>query len=426
MTTNPPTAIEASIDNLVLTEGQQEALERIWEFLLNPIEQAFVLEGYSGCGKSTLVRTFLDRLPGFIKTAKLIQPKFQELEVAMTATTNKAAENLYRITGMGVTTIHSFLGLRVDTDYRTGTTTLIPRTKDLKEGYLVFIDEASYIDPQLLKMVFTRTRNCKIIFVGDPAQLTPITMTTAPVFEAGFPTAKLTQVVRQAEGNPIIDLSTMFRHTVNTGVWPTFTPDGMVIQHLSQSDFLAQIEQEFTRPDWKYLDSKILAWTNKKVIAYNHHINNMKTGSPNFQIGDYAICNSFINIGRQSVKTDQTVEIRDISHDTEALGVMGNYFELDNGVVAFMPKSLEEKNARLKKAKAEKRFGDVAIIESEWIDLRSASAQTINKSQGSTYDKVYIDLNDVARCNSGNQIARMMYVGISRARSQVFLTGDLA
>jgi ATP-dependent exoDNAse (exonuclease V) alpha subunit len=64
-------------------------------------------------------------------------------------------------------------------------------------------------------------------------------------------------------------------------------------------------------------------------------------------------------------------------------------------------------------------------IDQSWIDLRAAYAQTINKSQGSTYDKVFIDLDNVSRCHVGDQIARMMYVGVSRARSQVIFTGDL-
>lgn len=60
-----------------------------------------------------------------------------------------------------------------------------------------------------------------------------------------------------------------------------------------------------------------------------------------------------------------------------------------------------------------------------WIDLRAAYACTINKAQGSTYDKVFIDLDDIKKCNSGNQIARMLYVGVSRARLIVYLCGDL-
>ena len=411
---------------ITLTEDQQKAMNAFQQFLLDPTETVFVLSGYSGCGKSTLVRTLLDKLPVFMKTAKLIDPNQKEYGVALTATTNKAAENLARITGSSVTTIHSFLSLRVNTDYKTGVTTLSPRNWNPVENYLLFIDEASYIDSKLLELIFKLTNKCKIVFVGDPAQLTPVKSSATPVFGANFNGAALTQVVRQAEGNPIVDLSTKFRHTVNTGEFFSFKPDGHHIQHLNEMDFHEAIINEFARPDWSYADSKILAWTNKKVIAYNQFVRNQVKGSPDFHVGDYAVCNSYIQIGKTSIKTDELVEITDIAGWTEMYGVKGRFFELNGNTNVFFPRSLEEANARVKKAKADGDFSLVAHIESGWIDLRAAYASTINKSQGSTFDKVFIDLSDVSRCNSGDQIARMLYVAVSRARSQVFLTGDLA
>lgn len=410
---------------ITLTQDQQSALDAFQNFLLDPIEQVFVLSGYSGCGKSTLVRTIIDRIPDFMRTAKLINPNQKEYEIELTATTNKAAENLGQITGMGAITIHSFLGLRVQTDFRTNTTTLIPSAKDPKEGYLLFIDEASYVDKQLLGFIFKMTKNCKVVFIGDPAQLTPVKSQGTPVFDANFTGAALTTVVRQAEGNPIVDLSTKFRHTVNTGEFFSFTPDGESVKYLERADFNAAIEAEFTRADWRYQDSKILAWTNKCVIGYNHYVRNLAKGDPHFAVGDYAVCNSFINVNRQSVKTDQLVQITGISADEESYGVIGNWFTLDSGLRAFMPKTLESKNARIKQARAEDDFHTGTTIENTWIDLRAAYACTINKSQGSTFDRVFVDLDDIRRCNSGDQIARMLYVGISRARHQVFLTGDL-
>ena len=410
---------------ITLTEDQQNALEAFHNFLLDPIEQVFVLSGYSGCGKSTLVRTIIDRIPDFMRTAKLINPSQKEYAIELTATTNKAAENLGQITGMSATTIHSFLGLRVQTDFRTNTTTLIPSAKDPKEGYLLFIDEASYVDKQLLGFIFKMTRNCKVVFIGDPAQLTPVKSQGTPVFEANFTGAALTTVVRQAEGNPIVDLSTKFRHTVNTGEFFSFTPDGEHVKYMKREEFNAAIEAEFTRPNWRYKDSKILAWTNKCVIGYNHYVRNLAKGDPHFAVGDYAVCNSFISVNRTSVKTDQLVQITGISEDDLEYDVLGNWFTLDSGLRAFMPKTLESKNARLKLARAQDDFHIGSQIESTWIDLRAAYACTINKSQGSTFDRVFVDLDDIRRCNSGDQIARMLYVGISRARHQVFLTGDL-
>jgi ATP-dependent exoDNAse (exonuclease V) alpha subunit len=79
----------------------------------------------------------------------------------------------------------------------------------------------------------------------------------------------------------------------------------------------------------------------------------------------------------------------------------------------------------VKHFQAKKLYGVIAEMESYFIDLRAAYACTINKSQGSTYDRVYIDLEDVRKCKNPNLLARLLYVGVSRARHQVFLTGSI-
>lgn len=414
------------MSQISLTTQQQNALNAFFSFMGDPDEQVFVLRGYSGTGKSTLVKTILEQMSSRVKIIQLLNPKFREKEIVLTATTNKAAENLSFLSGQGVSTIHSHLGLRVETDYRSGKTTMVPtKRKSTPEHQIIFIDEASYVDSQLLEYCFELTRDCKIVFIGDPAQLTPVKSTTAPVFAANFPGAELTQVVRQAEGNPIIDLATKFRHTVNTGEFFSFKPDGQVVSHMDRDEFDAAVLAEFNRPDWTFRESKVLGWTNKCVIAYNQGINNVVKGNPHLDIGDYAICNSFLSVGKSSIKTDQTVFISKISPETVRYDVPGFDLELDHHIHVFLPKSREEKNNRLKKAKADGDFNLVRIIDSEWADLRSAYASTINKAQGSTYDKVFIDLDDISKCNSGDQIARMLYVAVSRARHNVVLTGDL-
>lgn len=410
---------------ITLTEGQQKALESFITFLVDPIETVFVLSGYSGTGKTTLVKTLLENLSSYTKTAKLLNPKVRDYVVGLTATTNKAAENFSQITGYPVSTIHSYLGLRVHTDYTTNTTKLIPSRKDLvKENALVFIDEASYIDKQLLGLIFQMTRNCKIVFMGDPAQLTPVKSQGTPVFDAKFSGAALTEVVRQAKDNPIVDLSTKFRHAVNTGEFFQFKPDGHHIQYMDRDIFDDAVTKEFTRPDWKYQDSKFLAWTNKKVIDYNHAIANLVKGDPRFQVGDYAICNKFVSSGRKTIKTDQLVCITGMDSGIERYGVPGSNVTLDYSMTLFFPDSLKAKNDFIKEMRAQDQLHRVAEAEMEWVDLRSAYACTINKAQGSTFDRVFIDLDDVSRCNMGDQIARMLYVAVSRARQQVFLTGD--
>lgn len=409
---------------ITLTEGQQNALNQFITFLASPLMQTFVLCGYAGTGKSTLIRELLDQYPALLKAVRLINPHSINYDLVLTATTNKAAEAMAQITGMEVKTIHSHLGLRVKTDYMTKTSELTwakGRVTPLQQ--LIFIDEASFIDPALLSMIFKGVRDCKIVFIGDPAQLNPVKCSTTPVFSAGFPTAMLTEVVRQAKGNPIIELATAFRETVSTGKFFSFTPDGEHIQYLSRDDFNQAVLDEFTRPDWKFNDSKVLAWTNGCVIEYNKAIQNHTKGRVQFAPGDYAINNTFISVGARSLKTDQLVYISCVGGDTERLGVKGNIHVAD-GIEVFMAHDREDVKKRLVQAQLDGDYSAAQAIAS-WADLRAASACTINKSQGSTYNKVFIDLDDVKRCTNGNSLARLLYVATSRARNQVVFTGDL-
>ena len=415
-----------AVKPITLTADQQSAMDSFHDFLLDPQQTVFVITGYSGCGKSTLVRTIIDTLPSFKQAIALVDSDWK-YETVLTATTNKAAENLSQIVGDDARTIHSFLGLRVQTDWKTGNTTLVATNHTPLENYLVFIDEASQIDNSLLQKIFERLARCKVVFIGDPAQLTAVNSSKAPVFHANFNEAKLTEVVRQAAGNPIVDLSTKFRNTVNTGQFFSFKPDGHHIKHMDRDSFNEAIKAEFTRPDWRFSDSKILGWTNKCVISYNQQVRALVGSQPDFQVGEYAICNSYMSYGRnKNIKTEQLVQITRITDPAESHGVPGKLYEVDNYMIFFMPETYEARAQAIKKFKAEGNLVIANTIDQDWIDLRAAYACTINKAQGSTFDKVFIDLNDVSKCNNGDTLARLLYVAVSRARNHVYLTGDLA
>ena len=416
---------------ITLTEGQQNAFDRFLEFLVNPNEPVFILEGYAGTGKSTLVRELFNKLPDFLKSLDFLGGNAKKLGVYLTATTNKAASALSIITNQEVRTIHSFLNLRVKTQYTSGIETyLVPTSTDVVKNSLVFIDEASYIDNELLRLIFKYIdhNTSKIVFMGDPAQLTPVRSTKSPVFDLKAPRASLTEVVRQSKDNPIIDLATRFRGVVNGEDWFSFTTDNIHIKHMDKEEFEKTIKEEFSREDWKYHDSKILAWTNKKVIEYNNLIKEIRTGDTVFTQGDIALNNEFVKgKDRGYLSTDELVQILEVT-PTQQLGVDGFMYTVlgVNGPVSlFGPKHLQDKKDLIKKLTQEGNIQDLAEVEGNWVDLRDVYACTINKSQGSTYDKVYIDLSDIAKCKQGNLMARLLYVAVSRAKNEVILTGDL-
>lgn len=424
----------ANLDTIVLSNDQSNALDKFVAFLCDPHETVFVLEGYSGTGKTTLIRVLMDRLEKFIQATKLIWPGYPDYAVQLTATTNKAADTFSQVTGQDVRTIHSFLELRLHTDYKSGAKMLVPkRENDPKIGYMLFIDEASYINPELMGLIFSQTRNCKIVLMGDPAQLLAPKCFVAPAFQAGFKGAMLSEVMRQQvngvpQTNPITELATLFRHTVNGQGWPKFKPDGQYVEYLQRSDFEDAIIDEFTRPEWEYHDSKVLAFTNACVISYNNAIRGKVAGDPKLQPGDYAENNSFILVGaagsKSSIKTDELVYISAIEPDSEHCGIMGNWVTVNYDTRVFHPHSRKAKQQFINEERAAGRFKNVQEAEN-WIDLRAVFAQTVNKAQGSTYKKVFIDLDNIRTCNFPNQMARMLYVAVSRATTKVYLTGDL-
>jgi hypothetical protein len=415
------------MSELVLTHDQKTAYEAFKTFIVNPKEHVFILKGYAGTGKSRLVKEFLEVIPKCVSTLKLLSSdKFIEPEILVTATTNKAVDALRDKVQQDVVTIYSALGLRVQYNSKENKSCLIKgENHQILNDKIIFIDEAGTLSPVDLRLLWDSTDKCKIIFIGDPAQLLPITYAYSPVFVTGFPTYELKEVVRQKEGNPIIDLATAFRDVINGGQFFSFVPDGHYIQHLPRIAFEAACIKEFSRPDWKHNDSKILAWRNTTVIAYNKGLREHIVGSPEFQEGDYAVCNKYMSFRNGRIKTDQSVHISLIGYEVFAYGIPGYKVLIDNTYISFLPKDWQAAKNKRKQAEKDGDFCTVSDIDNTWIDLRAMYACTINKSQGSTYDKVFIDLDDIKQCRNPNMIARLLYVGVTRARHQVIFTGDL-
>lgn len=420
------------MSGITLTADQDAAAKAFSQFLLKPGADTFVLEGFSGTGKSTLMKHLNSLIPKIEKTAKLMGGGLHKKlpwQMIYTATTNKAAANLSSIVEEPVKTIQSTIGATVRTDYRSNKTSLHfarRADKDTMHHKIVFIDEASYIGEELMEMIYQRTNNTKLVFVGDPAQLLEVGSTSSPVFDSNLPTARLSQVVRQAEQNQIQELSTLLRGCVEGQPMPVFDPNGSDIVALERNDFDAKIVEEMSREDWTPEDSRVLVWTNQAARNYNQGIRMTLTGQPMLQEGDYAIVNRFIKPSdtRAPLITDQTVRIDWIGESTREHGVAGRFYRIEK-TEFFMPDDPNHRQRRVQEARSNEDWHIVEMIDTSWIDLRSPYSSTVNKAQGSTYRNVFIDLTDIGKCMDKNQMYRMLYVAVSRASERVYVTGTV-
>jgi exodeoxyribonuclease V len=415
---------------ITLTQDQQAAYDAVESFVQDPLQDRHIISGYAGVGKTTLVDTIINNLE------RMLAGQYNDIaslvwEPVLTATTNKAAEALQASTGRPVQTVQKFLGLIVRKDWDNGGKSYLARGRrsTYQTNKIVFVDEASYATQELMDYIDELCNGCKVIYIGDAAQLAAPKTVTTPVFSKGYPGSALTEVVRQAKGNPIIELATGFRNIVRgEQSWFPIVIDGEHIQHMSGTEYEQALMAEFDRPDWHFKDSKVLAYTNARVIEYNRALSNQIDGKLEIEVGDYVVNNNYVKLDRpsgepSSISTDAIVHVTAMT-PSSYYGVQGFDVTLDDYHLAFMPSQRTDVKELLKLKKSEEDFESMEII-SNWVDLRATYACTVNKSQGSTFKKVFIDLTDIGKCRNYSTMARLLYVAVSRASHQLILTGDL-
>ena len=406
--------------SIVLTADQQAAYGEIITLLTTPRKE-LVINGFAGTGKTTLVNSFLHEWPQFVA---LSGGSFRDYEIHLTATTNKAADALSSATGLETATIHSLLGLRVkNTGFRK--TELVDSGKEVPDGCLIIIDEASFIDEDLLKKIRQKTKSCKVIYLGDPCQLKPVGSDDTPVFTAGIPTANLTQIVRQSDDSPIQKLSRALRDHVDGKPMPKAGVDGVNIFHMPQAEF----EQSFINDCKNGSGNSVraLAWTNQVAIGYNELVAHALSGNTDIKLGDTAVVNKQVQKrGVYKLPTDSTVHVVGLSAwKVGNNGIESRDVEISTGIVLRQARDHADTIPLIKAAYDRGNADQAYIFENLYVDLRLMYASTVNKAQGSTYDTVYIDLNDIGKCRDADQVRRMLYVAVSRARNKVVFTGDI-
>lgn len=411
---------------ITLTADQQVALATFCQFLLKPDEKFMVIQGSAGCGKTTLIDYMIKALKARRKMYQLLFNKRcnkADFSIAVTATTNKAVAVLNKICNEDVRTIQSYLNLRVTPNYKTGAMDLTAnKGYQLIHNALIIIDEASFINDELFRFIDQTCIDCKVVLIGDYYQLAPVKQKKSIMETLNCSKAILNKVMRH--GGSILDASAQFRETVKTGVFKDIILASDVV-HLSGPDFQQAVNNAFLNADYHENSARILAWTNQKVVQYNQYIRQLRGYPEQFQKGEIVFTNNPI-IGRSKIwPVDSIVEITNLGKETTHHGVSGRVIKIENSVSCFCPYNPMQVRALLKQLAAAKDWITYYQIKESWLDLRPAYASTVHKSQGSTYDQVFIDLSDIGQCTINSDIARMLYVAISRARCKVYLYGSL-
>lgn len=420
--------------NYNLNPGQKAAADAFLQFLFSE-DKEFIIAGAAGVGKTHLMTYIIDEtMTRYLEMCKLLDIAPEYDNVVMTATTNKAAEVLAQVTKRPTQTVHSFFNLTVKDDFESGKT-VIKRTDRWKvhERKIIFVDECSMIDTELHKVLHDGTYKCKLVYVGDKNQLPPVHEKISPIYKGNAPLYELTQPMRNAGQPALMDVCQQLRETVSTGEFHPIRMVPGVIDHLDDDQMQTELARVFHDQTHH---ARVLAYTNGRVIQYNDYIRDLRKLPQEPQAGEFMVNNAAIKLGTRALAVEAEVEIiRTGQRERIEIekGTLLDIIRIDfttglKEAFTNVPYPVNRHHyAELVKYYARKKNWErMFYLKNNFVDLRPRDAATVHKAQGSTYDTVFIDLENISTCHIQNQAARMLYVAFSRAKNRVFLYGNLA
>jgi len=431
---------------MALTEHQQEAYEGIIKDIKEALndnlwsESIISLIGPAGVGKTFMTSQIVETLMG-------MKHRGRKLKIKLTTPTHKSlrvAKDMLEKNDLEIesSTIHSFLNLKLQPNFQSGLQELIMDNfnKDKTRVDVLIVDESSMISAELFKYIKSSIKSSKVkvvLFIGDYLQLPPVDGESNPVFEMKSQ-HKLSEIVRQALDNPIIEEATKLRLYIENG---KFDP----IRNLMRDDtnFGNSISifvdpKEFMNDYFNNANDKILtAYTNSRVNKYNSGIRKVKKGDiPLFVPGDEVVFQDahvegdeifHMNGDVVTIKECEQIEDPNVNilywdikdEENKPFKVVDPYSEQRFKEVLEMYSAIA-KNAKGYDKKT--AWADFFKIKNSFSDVKYVYASTIHKLQGSTFEDVYIDLREIEDFSGFQDMEfmyRLMYVALTRASNSV-------
>jgi exodeoxyribonuclease-5 len=436
------------------------------DLLDHPEIPEVILSGPAGSGKTTLTAKFL------------VEIMVRGGRVAVTAPTHKALRVLresLRSAGSGATfaTLHSLLGLRLS-EKEDGTYDLAPgASPDLSLFDWIVIDECSLVSHELLSTLERLRTTSRLLFVGDPHQLPPVSATlldTPPVFALSLPRIALTHIHRQDKDHP---LHTLTRRILE---WDPQRGRPSLRDLLDENDDLLWRQEEEILPretllriggkdaeilHWsRRLEShgdnlRILAYTNRQVERYNRLLFRSHYGEipTPFAPNERVLVNETTGIRSEGgeltglVAAGEEVTVLEIfperHPDYPEIPAFRVFLEDDSGEEFSF---LVPEDSFAHQAEVDRMFREIRKIKEErgtkakqesatlsraawklkraFAPLRHSYATTVFKAQGSTFDSVIVDWRDMTYFRDDRTFLRGLYVACTRPRHRLLLSGS--
>ncbi|MBS7122807.1 MAG: DUF1768 domain-containing protein [Coprobacillus sp.] len=470
-----------------LNDQQKSALYELEKFI-EDYGTEITLSGYAGTGKSTIIGIFSKWLDHRIGRGNIVYTAPTHRANVITKQNNPNA-NVYTLSALfGFTPDTDIAMEQSSLDLRE----LEFRSKNqvkYEPGQLIIIDEASMVQDGLYEYIqkIVAKDGISVIYVGDSAQLRPVKSDhISKVFTSdGVPQITLTKVERTGD-NPILKEATRLRRGEGLSYQTDINDKGQGVLYTSDGATIDEnLKQIVTSEEFNAdpLHFRVLTATNAAVSAYNSKIRSLRYGkfAKPFVKGDIIMGYSnklrkpdgsykLVNSGDYVIQniTDTTVKFKTDKGDIEfkafklSIRPTGSTI-MDDFQITVIDKNepdsklfeiVEYKDRLWRMAKEAKQNKQISKyrdlvqmafnIDNELnitknlednqgrLKIRKAIdygyAQTVWKSQGSTYSKVLILSNEIDTFGYGRDVMQLRnelrYVAVSRAKNFVIINSE--
>lgn len=444
------------------TEDQFSALKTLTDFLLSTeSDTLLLLKGYAGTGKTSLVGALVKTLTELKQKTFLLAP------------TGRAAKVFSNYSGQKAFTIHKKIYRQKA--FSNEPTGFMP-ADNLHKDTLFIVDEASMISndgldsisfgtgrllDDLIQYVYSG-ENCRLILMGDVAQLPPVMQTESPAlnpeilrgYNLQVQEIVLTQVVRQSGDSGILLNATRLRDALRNNeveIYPKLHLKGFTdFRKINGDELIEEISAAYSRDGIE--DTMIITRSNKRATIYNNGIRNrILYREEELSSGDRLMvaknnyfwtndCKEmdFIANGEivQVVRVKRTTELYGFRFADVTVRFQDYDLELDIKILLdtlqtdspALPKKLNDKlfytiledyddiptkAGKMKKMKVDPHYNVVQV--------KYAYAITCHKAQGGQWMNVFLDIGYMTEEMLGEDFYRWLYTAFTRATHRLYL-----
>lgn len=440
------------------TKQQKELIELLAQFCCMPTDtKAFILKGFAGTGKTSIVSGLIMAMKTLGQNTVLLAP------------TGRAAKVLSNYSNHSAFSIHKVIYRQKSAGDFT-----FNLNYNSHKNTLFIVDEASMIANQsgsgvefgsgrllddLVEYVYSGD-NCSMILVGDTAQLLPIGQNSSPALNKTVMECyglevmeyQLTQVIRQAGESGILFNATKIRQAIETEPFTPIklNPNFDDVKVVSGENLIEELESSYSKVGAE--NTIILTYSNKRAVLYNRGVRGqVMMEEDELSRGDYLIVTKnnyywpkpYDNL--DFIANGDIAEIMRVGKHYELYGARFadltlRLIDYDIEITARIlidslytetPSAQSALTERLTASIAED-YTDIGDKKKFWQEMRRnefynalqvkfAYAITGHKSQGGSWDHVYIDQGYLTEEMITREYYQWLYTAITRAKEKVFL-----